>query len=167
MGIAELFLPECMTMDLQASTKWEAIRKLSMLLLDAGRIASVEAFEQAVVVREQEVSTGVGFGVGIPHGKSSSVLKPSIAFGRSNTGIPFDAIDEQPVQLVFLLAVPELIDDREYLSNLAKLARLIVHEDFRQKLMEAGSIEDVLNTLRENGETKRSTKPMQVSRRKS
>ena len=96
------------------------------------------------------MSTGVGFGIGIPHGKSSSVLTPPIAFGRSNEGIEFDAIDGQPVRLVFLLAIPDTVDDKEYLNTLAKLARLIVHEDFRQKLLGAETLEVVFNHLESN-----------------
>jgi fructose-specific phosphotransferase system IIA component len=147
MHTADLFLPECMTMDLQASDKWQAIRELSQLLLQAGRISSVETFEQAVIEREKQVSTGVGFGIGIPHGRSAAVLKSSIAFGRSRQGLPFRSIDDKPVQLVFLLAVPESMDDREYLGALSRLARLMVHEDFRSRLMQAETVQDVLQVL--------------------
>ncbi len=147
MQIVDLFQPECMTMDLQAGDKSEAIHELAGLLHQAGRVAAVEAFEQAVFEREQQVSTGVGFGIGIPHGRSAAVLKSSIAFGRSKNGIPFNAIDHQPVQLVFLLAVPETMDDKEYLGALSRLARLIVHEDFRLRLMQAGTVEEVLQAL--------------------
>ncbi len=149
MQVVDLFVPECMTMDLQASNKWEAIRELALLLQQAGRIDSVEAYEQAVIEREKEVSTGVGFGIGIPHGRSAAVLKSSIAFGRSRAGIPFNAIDHQPVRLVFLLAVPETVDDKEYLGALSRLARLMVHEDFRGRLMQAETVEDVLQALQE------------------
>ncbi len=150
MGIVDLLTLDCMTIDLQARNKWEAIHELSLLLLAAGRIKSADEFVEAVHQRENEVSTGVGFGIGIPHGKSSSVLKPSIAFGRSNEGIEFDAIDGQPVRLVFLLAIPDTVDDKEYLNTLAKLARLIVHEDFRQKLLGAETLEVVFNHLESN-----------------
>ena len=149
MQAADLFLPECMTMDLQAANKWEAIRELAGLLLKAGRISSVEQYEQAVVEREQEVSTGVGFGIGIPHGRSAAVLRSSIAFGRSKKGIPFHAIDHQPVQLVFLLAVPQAMGDKEYLAALSRLARMIVHEEFRSRLLQAETVEDVLQALEE------------------
>lgn len=148
MQTVDLFLPECMSMDLQASTKWGAIHELAVLLEAAGRLNSVDAFEQAVRQREDEVSTGVGFGIGIPHGRSSAVRKSSIAFGRSRAGIPFDAIDGEPVHLVFLLAIPETMDDREYLGALSRLARWIVHEEFRNGLMSAESIEDVMRAVR-------------------
>ncbi len=147
MQTVDLFLPECMTMDLKAADKWEAIRELAQLLRQAGRIDSVELFEQAVIEREQQVSTGVGFGIGIPHGRSPAVLKSSIAFGRSKSGISFNAIDRQPVQLVFLLAVPQTMDDKEYLGAISRLARLMVHADFRLRLIQAETVDDVLQAL--------------------
>jgi nitrogen PTS system EIIA component len=149
MQIVDLFLPECMTMDLKATNKWEAIRELALLLQKAGRIASAEAYEQAVIEREKQVSTGVGFGIGIPHGRSAAVLHSSIAFGRSRTGLPFNSIDHQPVRLVFLLAVPETMDDKEYLGALSRLARLMVHEEFRSRLLQAETVEGVLQALHE------------------
>ncbi len=147
MRIVDLFIENCMEMDLQARSKDEAIHELSLLFLSAGRIESLEVFEEAVHQREAQVSTGVGFGVGIPHGKSPAVLQPSIAFGRSQEGIEFTAIDQAPVRLVFLLAIPETVNDKEYLQTLAELARLIVHEDFRQQLLAAKTKEDVRNVL--------------------
>ena len=149
MQIANLFVRECITMDLKASTKWEAIRELSQLLLQAGRLSSIEEYEQAVIQRENQVSTGVGFSIAIPHGKSAAVLKSSIALGYSRAGIPFNSIDHQPVRLVFLLAVPESLDDKDYLGALSRLARLMVHEDFRSRLLHAGTVEEVLQALEE------------------
>jgi fructose-specific phosphotransferase system IIA component len=147
MKIVELFSEECIDMDLHAHDKWQAIHELSLLFLSAGRINAIDEYEKAVHQREKEVSTGVGFGIGIPHGKSSAVLQPSIAFGKSKAGVDFDAIDHEPVYLVFLMAVPATVDDKTYLQTLASLARLIVHEDFRQQLLDAGTKEDVLTVF--------------------
>lgn len=147
MKIADLFLIDCIEMDLHARNKWEAIHELSMLLLSAGKINSLDEFGQAVELREKQVSTGLGFGIGIPHGKSAAVLEPSIAFGRSIGGVEFDSIDHQPVTLVFLLAIPDTVDDKEYLQALADLARMLVHEDMRQQLLAAKTKEDLLGVL--------------------
>jgi len=147
MQIVELCNPAWMTMNLQARDKEGAIQELSTLLLHSDRISSLEPYVEAVREREEQVSTGVGMGIGIPHGKSSAVLLPSIAFGRSQQGVDFDAIDNQPVYLVFLLAVPSSFVDREYMKTLARLARLLVHESFREKLMNASSKEDILAAI--------------------
>lgn len=147
MEIANLFLKDCIKMELKATTKWEAIRELSGLLQSAGKINSLEEYIQAVAQRESEISTGVGFGIGIPHGKSPAVQEASIAFGRSNAGIDFDSIDQQPVTLVFLLAIPDTVDNKDYLRALADLARMLVHEDIRQQLLMAKTKEDLLVVL--------------------
>ena len=144
---ANLFLKDCIKMELKATDKWEAIRELSGLLLAAGKINSLEEYIQAVAQRESEISTGVGFGIGIPHGKSPAVLESSVAFGRSNAGIEFDSIDQKPVTLVFLLAIPETVDNKDYLRTLADLARMLVHEEIRQQLLEAKTKEDLLLVL--------------------
>jgi fructose-specific phosphotransferase system IIA component len=150
MQIVELCHSEWMTMDLQATDKEAAIQELASLLLRSHRISSLDEYIQAVREREAQVSTGVGMGIGIPHGKSPAVLLPSIAFGRSQGGVDFDAIDGEPVYLVFLLAVPSSFGDREYMKTLARLARLLVHESFREKLMAASSKEQVLAAIQES-----------------
>jgi fructose-specific phosphotransferase system IIA component len=149
MEIIDLFTPECISMNLSSKNKWEAIHELARLLLDSSKINSITEYEQAVTKRENEVSTGVGFGIGIPHGRSSAVNQPAISFGRSGAGIEFDAIDNQPVHLVFLLAIPDSVDDKDYLHTLASLARMIVHEDFRTQLLEAKTKEDLFAILKD------------------
>jgi|WetSurMetagenome_2_1015567.scaffolds.fasta_scaffold06700_9 fructose-specific phosphotransferase system IIA component len=148
MDLIDIFALDSTTLDMKAKNKVEAIHELSLLLFASGRISSLELFEEAVHKREKEVSTGIGFGIGIPHGKSSAVNSLSIAFGRSENGIEFGAIDNQPVKMVFLLAVPEAIVDKEYLHTLSDLARMLVHEDFRQSLFEAKTKKDLGITLR-------------------
>jgi fructose-specific phosphotransferase system IIA component len=146
-NIVDLFDPNCMTMGLSATEKWGAIAELAALLHAAGRLSSLPDYLNAVREREAQVSTGVGMGVGIPHGKSSAVVSPSIAFGRSSSGVDFAAIDGEPVHLVFLLAVPESYGNREYMRALADLARLLVHETFRDGLLAATSVEEVMAVL--------------------
>lgn len=150
MKIVELFYPSCMTMNLRASNKWDAIAELAGLLFDNGRLSSLQEYLAAVYEREKQVSTGVGMGIAIPHGKSSAVLLPSVAFGRSRSGIDFDAIDGNRVYLVFLLAIPASFSDREYLQTLARLARLLVHESFQTKLLSATSPEEILQVIGES-----------------
>jgi PTS system fructose-specific IIC component len=152
MKIVELFHPSCMTMDLQATNKWDAVAELANLLFQNGRLSSLQDYLTAVYEREKQVSTGVGMGIAIPHGKSPAVLVPSVAFGRSRSGINFDAIDGMPVYLVFLLAIPASFSDREYLQTLARLARLLVHESFQTKLLSSVSPVDVLKVIQESEE---------------
>lgn len=149
MRIVQLFNPSWMTMDLQAATKWAAIAELATMLLQAGHLSSLEEYLQAVRQREEQVSTGVGMGIAIPHGKSDAVLTPAIAFGRSQAGLDFGSIDSEPAHLIFLLAVPSSFADREYMQTLARLARLLVHDSFQKRLMHAASKEGVLSAVQE------------------
>jgi PTS system fructose-specific IIC component len=149
MRIVDLFDPAWMTMDLQAADKWDAITQLAGLLQQHGCISSLQAYLQAVREREEQVSTGVGMGIAIPHGKSDAVLTPAIAFGRSQAGLDFGSIDDEPAFLVFLLAVPSSFGNREYMQTLARLARLLVHESFQVKLMDAQSSDQVLRVIQE------------------
>ena len=134
-------------MDLSAVDKWGAIAELAGLLDSAGRLSSLPGFLSAVREREAQVSTGVGMGVGIPHGKSPAVFAPSIAFGRSHHGVDFAAIDGEPAYLIFLLALPDSLGNREYMRALADLARLLVHETFREGLLTATTVEEVMAVL--------------------
>jgi fructose-specific phosphotransferase system IIA component len=147
MRIVDLFDTQWIQMDLRAKDKWEAIQELGMLLHQGGQVTSLETFLSDVRAREDLGSTGVGKGIGIPHGKSSAVVSPSIAFGRSGSGIEFDSIDGDKVHLVFLLAVPEGTSDQDYMRTLARLARLLVHEEFVHGILAAGSPEEVLAAI--------------------
>lgn len=148
--LSGLFSPQWMAMCLQARTKWEAIEELATLLFASGRIASVTEYLSAVRAREAQVSTGLGHGIAIPHGISSAVIQPSVALGRAVDGIEFEAIDGEPVTLIFLLAIPAHFSNTEYLETLSSLARLLVHEDFRLKLMVAASASEVLSVIQDS-----------------
>jgi fructose-specific phosphotransferase system IIA component len=147
MEIADLFHPSCIAVPLDSDSKWGAISDLAGILHRNQRIDSVDGFLNAVRERESQVSTGVGFGIAIPHGISDCVRVPSIAVGRLARGIDFDAIDGQPVDLVFLLAIPANYGDRLYLRTLSHLARLLAHPEFRQELLAAGSAGELLDVV--------------------
>lgn len=143
MGIGELMNADTMELDLKAATKKDAIRELAKLLENDGRINNFDTYVEAVFKREEEFSTGIGNGIGIPHGKSSAVKRPSLAFGRSRGGVEFESTDGEPVYLVFMIAVPEDSND-EHLRILAQLSRKLMHEEIRQQLMDAESKEEIL-----------------------
>ena len=149
MNIEKVIDQNCISLNISAVTKWDAIDELANLLFAAGRITNVEEYITAVRKREEQVSTGVGMGIGIPHGRSAAVCQTTVAFGRSAKGIDFDSIDDEPVDLLFLLAVPETFEDREYMATLASLARILAHEDFQEKLRKAPSKSAVLTAFKE------------------
>jgi fructose-specific phosphotransferase system IIA component len=149
-----------MAMPLRANTKWGAIEELVALLVRQGRAVSQADLLAAVHEREELVSTGLGFGIAIPHAISHTVLIPSIAVGCTEPGIDFAAIDGEPVRLIFLLAIPQGFGDRAYLQTLSRLARLLVHADFRARLLDAGTPEEFLQVFREWGRSNEASAPI-------
>lgn len=152
MKITELVNKETIIEQLDSRTKSDVLEKLASLLANSGKIKEREAFLQAIYARENEGSTGIGYGVAIPHGKSAAVIEPAIAFGRSPAGIDFGSLDGKPAKLFFMIAVPEEAEDL-HLHTLAKLSRKLMHEAFRNELMQAGTKADILRALSQMDET--------------
>ena len=109
MDLGDILSPEVVTADLQASDRWEAIDELIGRLVTANKIKpeNREAIVAVVKKRETSMSTGIGFGIGIPHASTDLISEVVGAFGRSKKGINFDALDNQPVNLVMLFLVPQ------------------------------------------------------------
>ncbi len=133
----------------EASSKEEAIHRIVALVAASGAIVDEDVFTQAVLAREAEFTTGLGDGIAIPHGKSSAVARPAVAFGRSPHGVDWHSPDGTLATLVFLIAVPEAQAGDAHLRILAMLARKLVHEDFRARLIAAPDIPAVREVLAE------------------
>ncbi len=115
--------------DIQVRTQREAVEALVALAAAEQRIADQQLVVQAVLLREEEGTTGFGQGIAIPHGKSASVLKPTLLVGRLGKPVDWQAMDDAPVDTLFLILVPET-SHQEHLQLLAKLARKLMHEEF-------------------------------------
>ncbi len=100
-----------------------------------GETARAKDLKAALMAREQLGSTGVGEGVAIPHAKIAGLTQLVACFGRCVSGIDFDAIDYQPVRLIFVLLVPEN-SAGAHLKALARISRLLKNESFRKQLLE-------------------------------
>ncbi len=148
MKIAELIDRSCIALDLEAGDKAKAIGLLAGRLQKAGALLDVSRYEEAVSHREQEFSTAVGYGIAIPHGKSAAVRRPAVAFARLAQPVLWsDDPDDEPVHMVFLLAVPEADAGDRHLRILARLARSLLDEGFRSNLESARTPVDVLTAL--------------------
>lgn len=135
-------------LDHEPTTKQEAIEQLLDLAVDAGRVNDREQALADLRKREEEATTGVGMGIGIPHAKSAAVNEPTIAFTRSAEGIDFDSMDDEPATLIFMLLVPEE-GGQEHLAMLSSLSRSLMHEETRTALREADSPERVESIILE------------------
>ncbi|WP_042143595.1 PTS sugar transporter subunit IIA [Paucisalibacillus sp. EB02] len=147
MGIQEVLTEELICFDLKSNEKETAIRELADLMQKSKILEDEELYLEAVMKREAEFTTGIGYGVAIPHGKSNVVTKPSIAFGKSKSGISYDSMDGKPVHLIFLIAVPEN-SNNEHLKILSQLSRKLIHQDIRDSLMKAVTKDEIYEVLK-------------------
>ncbi len=146
--IEELTSPSLVSVSLAATERRATIEELAKLLEADGRVSDVSAYVDAVWARERETGgTGMESGIAIPHAKSPAVVRPSVAFGRSEAGVDFGAEDGSSADLIFLIAAPEGADDL-HVRVLSRLARRLIHEEFRTALREAGSPEAVYDVIR-------------------
>ncbi|WP_142433247.1 PTS sugar transporter subunit IIA [Enterococcus mundtii] len=140
--IRDLLKSDFVNFELKATEKEAAINELSTTFVKKGVVRNDSVYFDAVMKREEESTTGIGFGIAIPHGNSAAVTEPALGFGRSQAGITYDSMDGKPVHLMFLIAVPETSND-EHLRILSKLSRKLMHEDIRQKLMAVTDVEEI------------------------
>ncbi len=146
MKIEDLINEDLILEDLKAKTKDEVIDELSALLHKLSRITHLDHFVEAIHAREKESSTGVGFGIAIPHAKSKHVKTPSLVFGRHRDGIDYDAMDGELSQLFFMIAVPEESSNL-HLQTLAQLSRKLMDERFRDQLKAADNKGKLLSLI--------------------
>lgn len=137
------------TVDLQAHTKGEAIDELVTLLLRAGDVSEKRKMVQALLEREALGTTAIGNGIAIPHSRSQAAKKLSLALGLSREGVNFEALDGEPVHIVFLQVAPEH-STGEHLKSLARIAGLLNQKEMRARLRSAQDAGEVLDILAGN-----------------
>lgn len=145
--LSELLSPECIQMNLKERRKKRVIPELTALLEQAGKVSDGNALANKIIEREALASTGIGHGIAIPHCLTNLVDTTIMAFGRSIAGIPFDSADNKPAQLIFLLAGPQSATGI-HLKLLSKLSRILTEQQFRNQLLAAQEVEEVLELFR-------------------
>lgn len=147
MNLLDIITPSCIRAPLQANQKREVIDELVDVLAQAGKVGDPASLKQAVWVREQTRTTGIGHGLAIPHGKSSGMTSLAIAIGKPAAPLDFEAIDGQPVRLIVLLASPpERTSD--HIQALARVSRLMTLEDFRRRIYAAESADEIYELIK-------------------
>jgi fructose-specific phosphotransferase system IIA component len=144
----ELLTPERVRVPLRGASKQELLQELVAVLHDAGVVADSEGVLASVRQREELLSTGVGSGVAIPHGKSNSVPELVMAAGVTRGPVDFDALDGQPVHLVFLLVGPEAAAG-QHVKALSRISRMVRRDGFRERLMAAQTAGEFVALLAE------------------
>jgi mannitol/fructose-specific phosphotransferase system IIA component (Ntr-type) len=135
----DLILPE-----MQASERWSAIVELVDLLVARERVRAEDRdlILAALRQREETMSTGIGFGIAIPHASSDRISEVVAAFGRSSKGIEFDSLDNAPVKFIVLFVVPK-DQFQTHLRTLAAIAKFLNDRGTRDRLGSASNAEDI------------------------
>ena len=148
MTLNEIVKAEHIVPELKAANRWEAIDELVDTLVDNGAIAKSDrdAVIDVVRTRENSMSTGIGYGIGIPHASTELIENVVGALGRSRNGINFEALDNQPVSLVVLFLVPQG-QFQKHLHTLANIARQLHNSEFRTALENAEDASSICQIL--------------------
>jgi len=145
MQISDIITPERILCHVQATSKKRSLEYFSKLLATESTLTSHEIFD-SLLARERLGSTGLGKGVAIPHARVALNHVTLAAFLQLEKGIDFDAIDKQPVDLLFALMVPEN-STQEHLKILAQLASMFSDAEFRRKIRETDDCFEKFNLL--------------------
>lgn len=137
--------PDRVKVPLEATDKRGVIRELARLLVDRSG-GQYEDIVHAVEEREAVLSTGIGHGVAIPHGRSSTIEQLAVVGGVTAKPMPFDAVDGDPVNVFFLIVGPES-SAGQHVKVLSRIARIIRLESVRARLAQAGSPADFYKAL--------------------
>lgn len=147
MRLADLLSEDVIKAGLESEDKEEAFAELIELLVRSGKVSDRGAAIKAIEYRESMGTTGIGRGIAIPHGKDKSVKQLIATLGISKEGIDYDAIDGEPVHLVFLV-LAEANNPGPHVQCLAEIARLLQLPGFYSRLINASSAKDVLEAIR-------------------
>lgn len=146
MRITELLDIKSIDLNASPANKRETLDAAVELMAKSGKITDKEAYKKLVYAREEESTTGVGEGIAIPHGKGACVAKPGLAAMVIKNGVDFEALDDEPVNILFLIAAPDT-KDNVHLDVLSKLSMMLMDEDFRNNLVNAKDPQDFINII--------------------
>ena len=146
MSLASLLSAEQIIPEMKATERWAAIVELIDLLVSLGKMKAEDrdSILASLKQREETMSTGIGFGIAIPHATSERVTEVVAAFGRSLEGIEFESLDNAPVKFIVLFVVPKN-QFQVHLRTLAAIAKLLNDKGVREALAAAQSSDEILH----------------------
>ena len=151
MKVLDFLDPNSVAIDLKSISKQDVVTELCQMLHVSGQIKDSHVVIEALMQREKLGSTGIGQGVAIPNGKSDSAGKLIGALGISKKGVNFEALDGEPVHVIFLLVAPP-DSAGPHLKALARISRLLKDKFFRQSLKEAKTVDEIKKIIQEEDE---------------
>lgn len=146
MNISELMLKELILFDDSIRSKDELFDSLSQKLEQQARVTNHKKFKNDLLKREKETSTGIEAGFGIPHAKSKYVTQPTIVFAHTASISDYLGLDDEPIECVFMIAVPKKSQDI-HLDILSALSRRLMDQAFREKIKGATSADELLEII--------------------
>lgn len=150
MKICEILNKDSIVADLESTNKNGVIRELSQAIAKTTH-ASPDHIATVLMERETLGSTGIGGGIAIPHGKLNAVKSVTVGFGLSREGVEYDALDNRPVHIFFLLLTPEN-STGDHLKVLAQISKLLKKTQFKEGLRGAASLDEIYNIILEQDE---------------
>lgn len=148
MKISDILSTDVIAVKLDVADKDDALKKIIELAAKSNKIIDIDKVSRTIYEREKLVSTGVGKGFAIPHGKTDSISDVVAAFAITKEPIDFDSIDGEPVRFIFLLIGKENLLNT-HIKLLSRISRLMNKDEFRDRLLEADSPDEVLKIFKE------------------
>lgn len=146
MKITDLLAAESIRLNGSAANKIDVLHQMVNLMVKSGKISDKNVYLKAVLDREEEGTTGVGDGIAIPHGRCSGVSKPGLAAMVLPSGVEYEALDDEPVNLIFLIAAPEGAGSI-HIDILSKLSAMLMDDDFTASLRKAKNVKEFLKII--------------------
>lgn len=147
MKISDILTEDLIKIHLQGDTKESVINEMIELISNSSKVLDKEKVRSAIFDREKIMTTGVGNGFAIPHGKTDAITDIIAAFGITENPIDYQALDEKPVRLLFLLVGKENMVG-PHIKLLSRISRLMNKDEFRQKLLTLTSAAEVIETIK-------------------
>lgn len=151
MKLSDLFSVNSIALDLPPGSKEEVLKTILKLLDSKELITDFDLVLNDVIEREKVMSTGIGNSVAIPHAYTNGVNHLVAGFFRTSTGVEFDALDGNKVDLFFIILGPKE-SRRDHIKVLAKISRLLNHEEFRSELRAAADVDTVFSIFKRHGD---------------
>ena len=146
MNLLDILSKKSTVVGLEGETKEDIITELVDSLEVGEVISDRDKVLEAVLEREKIMSTGIGDGIAIPHGKSESVIKLAAALGTQRRGVDFEALDGEPAYVFFLLVSPANVSG-PHIKALARISRLLKNDDFKKRLVAAPTPEEIMSVI--------------------
>ncbi|MHB8578516.1 MAG: PTS sugar transporter subunit IIA [Ignavibacteriaceae bacterium] len=151
MKVLDLLNKNFIISNIKSTEKVDVINEMINLFENDPRVIDLEKVRDAVLEREKIMSTGVGKGFAIPHGKTNAVNDILAAFAKSDKPIEYDSLDGHPVYLVFLLVGKDNLVSN-HIKLLSRISRMMNKDEFREKLIKAKTSEEILEIFRKEEE---------------